>query len=96
MTPKALNIYKKQKDDSDRNTAVMQDISAWLNGFYTLKAIGRVLSKDATYPNKHMFYSDADESELTEEEIEEMVQENTQIAAINFAAWADAANAIME
>lgn len=96
MTPKALNVYKKQKEDSEKSFAIMQDISAWMNGAYVLKAIGCVLSKNATYPDKHMFYSDAAENELTEDEVKRIVKENTQIAAANFAAWAEAANASMK
>ena len=53
MTPRALNIYKEQQEDREREVAVMQDISAWMNGLYVLKAIGCVLSKKASYPEKH-------------------------------------------
>ncbi len=92
MTPKALNVYKKQEELRDRENAVMQDVSAWMHGMYVIRAIGCVLSKDATYPDKHMLVGDIDERELSDDEVEEIIQENTQIAALNFAAWARAAN----
>lgn len=92
MTPRALSIYKKQQDDHEREAAVMQDISAWMNGIYVLKAIGCVLSKEASYPEKHMLVGNEHSEELTEEELEEIIDQNTQIAAANFAAWANRAN----
>ena len=48
------------------------------------------MDKNATYPNSNVFFND--EPELTEEEKEEIIKENTQIAASNFAAWAEVAN----
>ena len=92
MTPKALNVYKEQYELKNKENAVMQDVKAWMNGLYVLKAIGCVLSKEATYPDKHMLIKDELEHELTEEEIEEIIHENTQIAASGFAAWARVAN----
>lgn len=70
----------------------MQDISAWMNGFYVLQVISCAASKDAKYPEAHMIVEDFNEHELTDEEIEEIVHENTQIAAASFAAWAEVAN----
>ena len=92
MTPKEMNVYKKIQEDKEREKAVMQDISAWMNGLYVLNAISCVVSKDAKYPETHMIVGDFNEHELTEEEVEEIVHENTQIAAANFAAWAEVAN----
>lgn len=92
MTPRALSVYKKQQEDREREVAVMQDISAWMNGFYVLKAIGCVLSKKASYPEKHMIVGNEHSEELTEDELEEIIDQNTQIAAANFAAWANRAN----
>ncbi len=92
MTPKALNIYKNQEELKAKESAVMQDISAWMQGLYVLRAIGCVLPKGSAYPEKHILVSDIDERELSDDEVEEMIQENTQIAAVNFAAWAKAAN----
>ena len=40
----------------------------------------------------HMIVEDFNEHELTDGEIEEIVHENTQIAAANFAAWVEVAN----
>ena len=39
MTPKEMNVYKKIQEDKEREKAVMQDISAWMNGLYVLNAI---------------------------------------------------------
>lgn len=92
MTPKEMNVYKKIQEDKEREKAIMQDISAWMNGLYVLQAISCVVSKDAKYPEAHMIVEDFNENELTDEEIEEIVHENTQIAAANFAAWVEVAN----
>nr|WP_278415050.1 hypothetical protein [Mediterraneibacter faecis] len=92
MTPKEMNVYKKIQEDKEREKAIMQDISAWMNGLYVLQAISCAVSKDAKYPEAHMIVEDFNEHELTGEEIEEIVHENTQIAAANFAAWAEVAN----
>lgn len=92
MTPKEMNVYKKIQKDKERKKAIMQDISAWMNGLYVLQAISCAVSKDAKYPEAHMIVEDFNEHELTDEEIEEIVHENTQIAAANFAAWAEVAN----
>lgn len=92
MTPRALNVYKEQREEADKEKAVMQDVSAWMNGLYVLSAIGCVLSKDSKYPEHHMLVGEVEEEEMSEEEIEEIIHENTQIAAMNFAAWASVAN----
>nr|DAI71197.1 MAG TPA: hypothetical protein [Bacteriophage sp.] len=92
MTPKEMNVYKKIQEDKEREKAIMQDISAWMNGFYVLQVLSCAVSKDAKYPEAHMIVEDFNEHELTDEEIEEIVHENTQIAAANFAAWAEVAN----
>lgn len=92
MTPKEMNVYKKIQEDREREKAIMQDISAWMNGLYVLQAISCVVSKGAKYPEAHMIVEDFNEHELTEEEVEEIVHENTQIAAASFAAWAEVAN----
>ena len=92
MTPKEMNVYKKIQEDKEREKAIMQDISAWMNGLYVLQAISCVVSKGAKYPEAHMIVEDFNENELTDEEIEEIVHANTQIAAANFAAWAEVAN----
>ncbi|MGO5420421.1 hypothetical protein [Mediterraneibacter faecis] len=94
MTPKEMNVYKKIQEDKEREKAIMQDISAWMNGLYVLQAISCVVSKSAKYPEAHMIVEDFNENELTDEEIEEIVHGNTQIAAANFAAWAEVANSI--
>ena len=90
MTPKALSVYKEQKEQEDKSRLALADMSAWMNGVYVLRAIGCVMDKNATYPNSNVFFND--EPELTEEEKEEIIKENTQIAASNFAAWAEVAN----
>ena len=87
MTPKEMNVYKKIQEDKEREKAIMQDISAWMNGFYVLQVLSCAVSKDAKYPEAHMIVEDFNEHELTDEEIEEIVHENTQIAA-----WAEVAN----
>ena len=92
MTPKEMNVYKKIQEDKEREKAIMQDVSAWMNGLYVLQAISCAVSKDAKYPEAHMIVEDFNEHELTDEEIEEIVHENTQIAAANFAAWVEVAN----
>lgn len=92
MTPKEMNVYKKIQEDKEREKAIMQDISAWMNGLYVLQAISCAVSKGAKYPEAHMIVEDFNEHELTDEEIEEIVHENTQIAAANFAAWVEVAN----
>ena len=83
MTPKEMNVYKKIQEDRERKKAIMQDI---------LQAISCVVSKGAKYPEAHMIVEDFNEHELTEEEVEEIVHENTQIAAASFAAWAEVAD----
>lgn len=92
MTPREMGVYKKNLQDKERESAIMQDVSAWLNGFYIMKAIGCTLSKVGTYPKKHMIISDDAERDFTDDEIEEIIQTNTQIASANFAAWARAVN----
>lgn len=92
MTPKEMNVYKKIQEDKEREKAIMQDVSAWMNGLYVLQAISCAVSKDDKYPEAHMIVEDFNEHELTDEEIEEIVHENTQIAAANFAAWVEVAN----
>ena len=87
-----MNVYKKIQEDKERKKAIMQDISAWMNGLYVLQAISCAVSKDAKYPEAHMIVGDFNENELTDEEIEEIVHENTQIAAANFAALVEVAN----
>lgn len=86
MTPKALLIYKKEKDREEREKARMADISAWMVGIYVGKAISCALDSKAQYPSKNFIFTE--ELEMTEEEIEE----NTQIASVNFAAYAKAFN----
>ena len=90
MTPKALLIYKEEKDREEREKARMADISAWMIGIYVGKAIGCALDSKAQYPSKNFIFTE--ELEMTEEEIEKVVEENTQIASVNFAAYAKAFN----
>lgn len=90
MTPKALLIYKEEKDRAEREKAKMADISAWMVGIYVGKAIGCALDSKSQYPQKNFIFTE--EQEMTEEEIEEKIEENTQIASVNFAAYAKALN----
>lgn len=90
MTPKALLVYKEEKDKGEREKAHMADVSAWMVGIYVGKAIGCALDSKNKYPAKNFIFND--EPEMSEEEKEEIIKENTQIAAVNFAAWAKAAN----
>ena len=90
MTPKALLVYKEGKDNEEREKARMADISAWMVGIYVGKVIGCAFDKNSHYPTKNIIFTE--EAEMTEEEKEEIIKENTQIAAVNFAAWAKAAN----
>lgn len=90
MTPKALLIYKEEKDREEREKARMADISAWMIGIYVGKAIGCALDSKSQYPSKNFIFTE--ELEMTEEEIEKVVEENTQIASVNFAAYAKAFN----
>ena len=90
MTPKALLIYKEEKDRQEREKARMADISAWMVGIYVGKAIGCALDSKTQYPAKNFIFTE--ELEMTEEEIEKVVEENTQIASINFAEYAKAFN----
>lgn len=90
MTPKALLIYKEEKDRAEREKARMADISAWMVGIYVGKAIGCALDSKSQYPQKNFIFTE--EQEMTEEEIEEKIEENTQIASVNFAAYAKALN----
>ena len=90
MTPRTLLIYKENKDREDRQKKIAADVSSWMTGTYVLSAIGCALDSKNEYPESNMFFSD--EKELTEEEKEEIIKENTQIAASNFAAWVEVAN----
>lgn len=90
MTPKALLIYKEEKDRAEREKARMADISAWMVGIYVGKAIGCALDSKSQYPQKNFIFTE--EQEMTEEEIEKKIEENTQIASVNFAAYAKALN----
>lgn len=90
MTPRALLVYKEQKEQENKAKMIIADINSWMTGAYVLKAIGCVLSNESRYPESNVFF--AEEVELTEEEKEEIIKENTQIAASNFAAWAEVAN----
>ena len=59
-------------------------------GIYVGKAIGCALDSKSQYPQKNFIFTE--EQEMTEEEIEEKIEENTQIASVNFAAYAKALN----
>ena len=91
MTPKALLIYKQQKELEETRKNELADVSAWMVGAYISKAISCFLSNNETYPENNVFFN-ADQFELTDDDIEEIISENTQIAAANFAAWAKVAN----
>lgn len=90
MTPRALSVYRDQKAQENKARMIATDISSWMTGAYVLKAIGCALSSQNKYPESNVFF--VKEVEITEEEKEEIIKENTQIAASNFKAWAAAAN----
>lgn len=91
MTPKALLIYKHQKELEEARETELTDVSAWMTGAYISKAISCLFSSDETYPERNVFFN-SNQFELTDEDIEEIISENTQIAATNFAEWAKVAN----
>ena len=91
MTPKTLLIYKHQKELEEARETELTDVSEWMTGAYISKAISCFLSNDETYPEKNVFFN-ADQFELTDDDIEEIISENTQIAAANFSEWAKVAN----
>lgn len=92
MTPRALLVYKEQKEQEDRARMIIADTTSWMTGAYVLRAIGCILDSKSEYPESNVFFTDSMTTELTEEEKEEIIKENTQIAAQNFAAWAEMAN----
>lgn len=89
MTPKALLIYRDEKEKQEKKQLQMADLSSWMTGAYVLKAIGQVLNKNSSYREKHIFFKDNIVDERSEEEI---IAENTEIASIEFGAWAKAFN----
>lgn len=74
-----------------KKTYQLTDMSAWLTGGYVRIAIGSFLDKDMSYPRNAIFFAE----EISEEEKERLVDENTQIAAIKFGAWANVKNKTM-
>lgn len=85
MTPKALLIYRDEKEKQEKKQLQMADLSSWMTGAYVLQ----VLNKNSSYPEKHIFFKDNIVDERSEEEI---IAENTEIASIEFGAWAKAFN----
>ena len=55
MTPKALLIYKEEKDREEREKARMADISAWMVGIYVGKAIGCALDSKSSISVKELY-----------------------------------------
>lgn len=89
MTPKALLIYRDEKEKQEKKQLQMADFTSWMTGAYVLRAIGQVVNKNSSYPEKHIFFKDNIVDERSEEEI---IAENTEIASIEFGAWAKAFN----
>lgn len=56
MTPKALLIYKEEKDRAEREKARMADISAWMVGIYVGKAIGCALDSKKSVSAKEFYF----------------------------------------
>ena len=52
MTPKALLIYRDEKEKQEKKQLQMADLSSWMTGAYVLKAIGQVLNKNSSYPER--------------------------------------------
>ena len=48
MTPKALLIYRDEKEKQEKKQLQMADLSSWMTGAYVLKAIGQVLNKNSS------------------------------------------------
>ena len=70
MTPKALIIYRDEKNKQEKQQFRMADLASWMTGAYVLRAIGHVTDKNSSYPEKHIFFEDsATVNEKTEEEI---------------------------
>lgn len=89
MTPKALLVYRDEKARQEKKQFQLADLTSWMTGAYVLRAIGQV-TKTGSYPEKNIFFED--NSAVNEKTEEEIIAENTEIAAIEFAAWADAFN----
>ena len=89
MSPKALLVYRDEKERQEKKQLQMADLSSWMTGSYVLRAIGQVVNKNSQYPEKHIFFDDRLATNRSEEEI---IAENTEIASVEFGAWAKAFN----
>lgn len=89
MSPKALLVYRDEKEKQEKKQLQMADFTSWMTGAYVLRAIGQVVNKNSSYPEKHIFFKDDIVDNRSEEEI---IAENTEIASIEFGTWAKAFN----
>lgn len=80
MTPRLLRIYQKEYEKERQEEADMIDYTAWLHGAYVFQAINAALSKNGKYPEEALSMS------------EEEKEEDSSVAAMRFADWANAAN----
>ena len=80
---------KKLKEKQEKKQFQMADFTSWMTGAYVLRAIGQVVNENSSYPEKHIFFKDNIVDNRSEEEI---IAENTEIASIEFGAWAKAFN----
>lgn len=89
MSPKALLVYRDEKEKQEKKQLQMADFTSWMTGAYVLRAIEQVVNKNNSYPEKHIFFKNDIVDNRSEEEI---IAENTEIASIEFGAWAKAFN----
>lgn len=84
MTPKILNIYRKEHEKQMQEKVNMIDYTAWKNGLYVMKAVAVCVNDKNKYPDRPYGF-----------EIEEQIPDG-EVDAIKFGAWANAFNKGLE
>lgn len=84
MSPKILNIYRKEYEKNTQSDADMIDYQAWLNGLYVFKAINAALSKRGKYLSERIGLNSKEK------------YEDSSIASVKFGEWAKAFNKTMK
>lgn len=80
MTPRILGVYRDEYERKAQENADMIDYTAWLHGLYVMKAVGSCLNEKNKYPSERLGLGERD------------IEEDSSMAAVRFADWADAAN----
>lgn len=80
MTPKILNIYRKEHEKQMQEKVNMIDYTAWKNGLYVMKAVAVCVNGKNKYPDRPIEMKNGEQIP------------DSEIAAIKFGAWAEAFN----